>query len=234
MGPLDLLASGLLCAVSWLVRLLLPDSGPKALGLVMMDRLRQLLGPRVEEGTKPESRYQLPVFQRRDGATIKLGYLVKHTAGGTDSYVVKQILVRADSGHTRLVLGRLAEGGVTEEEVECGVGEVSSVRGREAVPGLARDGMAAIARSIAAYPMGVQRRVRRHQLAAALRRDVQRFLGGFGHTHAGSLGAVDWRLDPGILGLERHTDFSLDYRIEQFVAQTSHMDLLLGRGWDVR
>lgn len=45
---------------------------------------------------------------------------------------------------------------------------------------------------------------------------------------------MDWRLDPGILGLERETDFSLDYRIEHFVHKTSHLDLLLGEGWDFR
>ena len=54
------------------------------------------------------------------------------------------------------------------------------------------------------------------------------------HLHLPSLGTVDWRLDPAILGLERLTDFSLDYRIEQFVDKSSHLDRLLGSGWDYR
>ena len=49
-----------------------------------------------------------------------------------------------------------------------------------------------------------------------------------------SLGCVDWTCDPLILGLERDTDFSMEYRVEKYVDQISHMDLLLGRGWDVR
>ena len=49
-----------------------------------------------------------------------------------------------------------------------------------------------------------------------------------------SLGCVDWRLDPTILGLERDTEFSLEYRVERFVEQTSHMDLMMGKEWDVK
>ena len=49
-----------------------------------------------------------------------------------------------------------------------------------------------------------------------------------------SLGCVDWRLDPAILGLEKCTYFSLEYRVERYDEQTSHMDLLMGKEWDVR
>ena len=171
-----------------------------------MERLLRLLGPRVEEGTKPELLYRLPVYQRRDGATIKLGYLVKMTRGGTDSYVVKRIMARMESEGVTLGLGLVTEEGVVEEEVECSMESVSCVRGRQAVLGLAKDGMADIAATIVTYPMHMQRQVRapgstmvhqpplpvnttspslqvrRHQVAAALRREVQRFLGGFQQT----------------------------------------------------
>ena len=53
-------------------------------------------------------------------------------------------------------------------------------------------------------------------------------------SQSSSLGCVDWRLDPAILGLERDTDFSLEYRVEKFVEQVSTMDLLMGKEWDVR
>jgi hypothetical protein len=39
---------------------------------------------------------------------------------------------------------------------------------------------------------------------------------------------VDWRLDPGILGLEQETGFALDFHMEKFVTATAHLDLLLG------
>ena len=48
------------------------------------------------------------------------------------------------------------------------------------------------------------------------------------------LGPVDWRLDTGILGLERETGFSLEYRLEKYVSHSSHLDIILGLGWDVR
>ena len=60
------------------------------------------------------------------------------------------------------------------------------------------------------------------------------FLSGFDMSGSSSLGCVDWTYDPLILGLERDTDFSMEYRVEKYVDQISHMDLLLGRGWDVR
>ena len=71
-------------------------------------------------------------------------------------------------------------------------------------------------------------------LAASLRREVQKFLAGFSMAKTLSLGTLDWRLDPGILGLERSTDFSLDYHVEKFTTTVSHLDVLMGQGWDVR
>jgi hypothetical protein len=57
--------------------------------------------------------------------------------------------------------------------------------------------------------------MRKHQLCSGLRRDVQRFLSGFSIAKTWSLGPVDWRLDPGILGLEAETGFSLDFHAEK-------------------
>ena len=67
-----------------------------------------------------------------------------------------------------------------------------------------------------------------------MRKEVQRFLAGFSMSGSASLGCVNWQLDPAILGLERETDFSLEHRIERAVDITTHFDLLMGRGWDVR
>ena len=155
----------------------------------------------------------MPVYQRRDGATIKLGYLVKRTNGDQTAFAVKQILTRKDLATVTLTLVPyqiMMKTGVLIEKT-CRVEDVSCVRGRhmEAVVEMARDGMASIAASISSYPVTVQRQVRKHQLAATLRREVQRFLGGVGQTLSLNIGPVDWRLDPGILGLDRHADFNL-------------------------
>ena len=67
-----------------------------------------------------------------------------------------------------------------------------------------------------------------------MRKEVQKFLGGFSMAGSCSLGCVNWHLDPIILGLERETDFSMEYRVERSVDNVSHMDLLMGSLWDVR
>ena len=155
----------------------------------------------------------MPVYQRRDGATIKLGYLVKRTNGDQTAFVVKQILTKKDMATVTLTLVPYQMAMKTGEQlmIACRVEEVSCVRGRrlEAVVAMARDGMADIAASISSYPVAMQRQVRKHQVAASLRREVQRFLGDVVHTSSLNLGPVDWRLDPGILGLDRHADFTL-------------------------
>ena len=160
-----------------------------------------------------QEEYLLPVYQRRDGATIKLGYLVKRTNGDQTAFVVKQILTKKDMATVTLTLVPYQMAMKTGEQliIACRVEEVSCVRGRrlEAVVAMARDGMADIAASIPSYPVAMQRQVRKHQVAASLRREVQRFLGDVVHTSSLNLGPVDWRLDPGILGLDRHADFTL-------------------------
>ena len=90
MGVLASLFSSLLSSATSSLKSLLQD-----LSSLAMDFLHRLLGSKVQEGTKPVLLYQLPVFQRRDGATIKLGYLVKKTeGGGNQSFVVRRILCR--------------------------------------------------------------------------------------------------------------------------------------------
>ena len=46
-----------------------------------------------------------------------------------------------------------------------------------------------------------------------MRKQIQSFLSGFSMAGSCSLGCVNWQLDPYILGLERETDFSMEYRL---------------------
>ena len=68
----------------------------------------------------------------------------------------------------------------------------------------------------------------------AMRKEAQKFLGGFSMSGISSLGCVDWRLDPDILQLERNNDFRAEYRIEKSMEQISTMDHFMGKEWDVR
>ena len=74
----------------------------------------------------------MPVYQRRDGATIKLGYLVKRTNGDQTAFAVKQILTRKDLATVTLTLVPyqiLMKTGAPIEK-RCRVEDVSCVRGR--------------------------------------------------------------------------------------------------------
>ena len=58
----------------------------------------------------------------------------------------------------------------------------------------------------------LQKFVRKHQLSSTMRKQLQTFLSGFSMAGTCSLGCINWQLDPTILGLERETDFSMEYR----------------------
>jgi len=220
----------------FLVAVMAPLVSSQTLG-----RLKDILSwrsPSVLSGTKADTLYQMPVFQRNDGITLKLGYMVVREEKGV-LYTIKNIMVRADLGEVTVTLSpvEVKDDEVVEvknEEMVCSVEDVLTVKSNCVALEVARDGMEVVARSIASCPMHVQKLIRTHQLAVVMRKEVQKFLGGFSMSGSCSLGCVDWRVDPGILGLERDTDFCLEYQVERFVEETSHMDLLLGNEWDVR
>jgi len=202
------------------------------------DRLRDVLslrGPNIISGSKPDTIYLMPVFQRSDGVTLKLGYMVTREEEGV-MFTIRNIMIRADLKEVTLTIIPVEVKSLEprNEEMVCGVDEVQAVKGKKVALVVARDGMDSVVRSIVNSPEHVQKLIRKHQLAVAMRKEVQKFLGGFSMSQSSSLGCVDWRLDPAILGLERDTDFSLEYRVEKFVEQVSTMDLLMGKEWDVR
>ena len=110
-----------------------------------------------------QEEYLLPVYQRRDGATIKPGYLVKRIKGDETIFVVKHITTRKDLARVSLLLVPhevFIKAGEQLEKV-CKIDDVCCVLGRltEALVTMARDNMAIIAMSIASYPLHVQRQV---------------------------------------------------------------------------
>jgi len=203
-----------------------------------MEKLIQFINPDISTGDSGEQVYCLPIFLRRDGVTIKLGYIVKKSDSDR-AYVVREILIREDLSRVTLVLSPIdrKDSGVVsmkEEILISQVEDVTPVKGRMVALGIARDGMKKVANCINAYPRHIQRVIRKHQLSHQIRTSVHKFLAGFSLARSTNIGCVDWRLDPGLLGLERDTDFSLEYRVERYIGGiTSHLDLLLGDGWDV-
>lgn len=84
------------------------------------------------------------------------------------------------------------------------------------------------------YPLEVQRRIRRHQLAYLIRDKIKRHLSEFGTTLRCNLGPVDWVHDPRIFGFESHTNLQVDHVLEGHVDHKSALDVILGDDWDVR
>jgi len=204
-----------------------------------VERILGFINPEISSGTSGELVYPLPIYLRRDGVVIKLGYLVKRTS--VDSlYIVREILARGDIKNITVAISPIEccdghDAKMKEELLVVDVEDVSPVKGRMVSLELARDGMRKVASNILSYPQHIQRLSRKHQLATQIRSSVQKFLAGFSLARRTCIGCVDWRLDPGLLGLERETDFSLEYRVERFAGGImSHLDLLLGDGWDVR
>jgi len=206
-----------------------------------MDKIRKFFRvPAVRDGEKGDRLYQVPVYQREDGTTVKLGSCVSRHGAAQQNFHVKNILVRADLEKVHLVLlplevvARDKHLDQAQEEMMVDVGDVELCKERSLSVSLARDSMKTVAETAALSPLHVQKFVRKHQLSVSMRKEVQKFLAGFSMSGSASLGCVNWQLDPAILGLERETDFSLEHRIERAVDVTTHMDLLMGRGWDVR
>ncbi|XP_059087804.1 uncharacterized protein LOC131884152 [Tigriopus californicus] len=87
---------------------------------------------------------------------------------------------------------------------------------------------------IGAYPESIRRFLRKHQLTALIRKNVQIALQGFASMHDFSLGPTDFAHDPHIFGLEASTLFSCDHHIEEYASHSSLMDILLKPNWDWR
>lgn len=212
-----------------------------------LDRIKHWFYRPIVEGVNPSTLFCVPVFLRRDGSLFKLGGVVQTRlpSGETNSdqlFCLKEILVSYDLQQVIGCLVALPMDSAVSISSKALLGEetlvdldnlVASTMGG-VCRSLAMDGMNRILKIISTYPIQLQRTIRKHQLCSALRRDVQKFLSGFSIAQSWSLGTVDWRLDPGIFGLERDTEFTLDFHIEKFANKVAHIDLLLGHGWDVK
>jgi len=205
-----------------------------------LEKLRDILtfgGPSIVLGSKGDTMHLMPVYLRGDGATFKLGSFVVRKIDGV-LYTIKSIMVRADMEQVNITISPVdTKGNTTEvknEETVCSVEDVEVVKGKSPDVVVARDGMEMVARVIINSPQHVQKLVRKHQLGVAMRRGVQKFLGGFSMSENASLGCVDWRMDPDILELDRNSDFCVEYRVEKCVQQDSTMDQIMGNEWDVR
>ena len=125
-----------------------------------LDRLRDVLsfgGPKIISGSKADIIFLMPVFQRSDGVTLKLGYMVTREEDGV-MFTIRNIMVRADLKEVTVTIIPVEEKSLElrDEEMVCGIDEVQAVMGKNVVLDVARDGMDSVVRSIANSPENVQ------------------------------------------------------------------------------
>ena len=117
----------------------------------------------AKEGEKGDTLHHVPVYQRDDGATIKLGLLVTRIGGENNkSYHVKNILVREDLAKVQVVLApqevvaRDRNLEHAEEELMVNVQEIEVSKEKSISVSLARDGMKVVAETANSSPLHVQ------------------------------------------------------------------------------
>ena len=135
--------------------------------ITTMEKLRKLFKldkEKVTLGVKSSSLFPIPVYQRSDGVTIKLGsYVLRRNEESKIEYNVKNILVQADLTNVYVVLiptdcsneGDKSRGEV-DEEMTVNVRNIEELRSKGICPIVARDGMEAVAIAATKCPFHIQ------------------------------------------------------------------------------
>lgn len=145
------------------------------LPLSNMEKLKNFFKtkPSVTDGEKVTKLYDIPVYQRSDGVTIKLGAFVTRNDNEANSKVnifnVKRIAVRADLVKTCVIIVPTECGGDSAqdkggkqgtnkvvEEITLDVNKVTALKDKGVCPDTARNGMELVSRSAATYPHHIQ------------------------------------------------------------------------------
>lgn len=132
----------------------------KPRGVQVMDKIRKFFRrENIRDGEAGDRLYQVPVYQRQDGAIVKLGCPV--TREGGRNYHVKNILVRADLERVHVVLLPLEPARdknleQAEEEMTVEVGDIEISKERSINVSLARDSMQTVAQTASSSPLHVQ------------------------------------------------------------------------------
>ena len=116
--------------------------------------------------------YDIPVYQRSDGATIKLGAFITRNDNEAslknNIFNVKRIAVRADLRKTFVIIVPTECGGSGQdkgekqatnkvvEEITLDVNNVTLLKDKGVCPDTARNGMELVSRSAASYPFHIQ------------------------------------------------------------------------------
>ena len=135
-----------------------------------MEKLKKLFSfncRKVTEGEKSCHLYSIPVFQRSDGLTVKLGaHVIRRDDASANLYNVKKIVVRADLEKVLVILVPSECGAVivkekainnrVVEEVTVSIEDIFIVQEKGICSDIARNGMDSVSKSVKAAPYHIQ------------------------------------------------------------------------------
>ena len=139
-----------------------------------LDKLRKFFKTsknNVTEGEKVTKLFDIPVYQRCDGTTIKLGAFVTRkddeSTSKINSFNVKRIAVRADLSKTVVILvpaecgpghkkQKPANNNKVVEEITIDVNDVTPMKDKGVCPDISRNGMEIVSRSSVNYSYHIQ------------------------------------------------------------------------------
>ena len=132
-----------------------------------MDKLRKFFKTSKNNVTEGEKLFDIPVYQRCDGTTIKLGAFVTRkddeSTSKNNSFNVKRIAVRADLSKTVVILVPAECGHKKHKpannnrvEITIDVNDVTPMKDKGVCPDIARNGMEMVSRSSVNYSYHIQ------------------------------------------------------------------------------
>ena len=138
-------------------------------GTHAMEKVRQLLRlktGKVKEGQKGDDLHFIPVYQRSDGVTIKLGaYVSRSDDNGSTVTVfnVRNIAVQSDLQKVLVILVpsecvpvKNKPNDAIQEEMSVDIHDVDLVKEKGICPDIARNGMEDVSRSASSCPYHIQ------------------------------------------------------------------------------
>lgn len=212
----------------------------------------------IIEGKAYDEAFLVPMYQTREGLTLKLGKVVRlkseNGEGRTPASLsvllqnerkaaVREIAVSLDLEEVTLTLvaltdlERIPKGTSFQAKLEdidlCPESIWESPTYVRQVSNTGRE-MALNDLRIRYYPQHVRTSMRRHQIAGYMRDGIQEMLAGYSKTKEFDFGPADLSSDPKIFGLETATELEVDHHLEKHVDSASLLDVVLGAWWDVR
>eukprot|EP00095_Tigriopus_kingsejongensis_P007661 maker-scaffold116_size340332-snap-gene-2.24 protein:Tk07661 transcript:maker-scaffold116_size340332-snap-gene-2.24-mRNA-1 annotation:"fructose- -bisphosphatase" len=190
-------------------------------------------------GEVPCPKFLIPVVLSQSGLILRVGQIVVLDESGALA-ALKEIWILPHEDH-KTVLSLVSIGSTESTTFQVRLDDLDLSPGlRQDKPQFLRSVLNEGQNSLLihlchpSYPVSVRRILRKHQITALIRWNIQQILAGFELSKKFHLGPADFAHDPHIFGLEPSTLFVYEYQVEEYSTHHSLMDILLRPHWDFR